>query len=86
MATPALARQHPFVSSVGCVTALALMAVLGLAIWFTGGLAFSPGALSARQDATEVLDGFSSHAEFEDQCERCHSPFRGIEAARCEQC
>jgi hypothetical protein len=80
------ARQHPLFSPIGCLTALVIVAGVGIAVWFTGGAVFSPGPLTAKAAAGMALGGFASHAEFEEDCGQCHSPFRGVEAARCEAC
>lgn len=82
----ALNRQHPFFSPIGCLTTLILFGGLAVAVWFTGGLAFSPGPLTALAEGGAPLGGFNSHAEFENDCAQCHTPLRGVEAARCEAC
>lgn len=79
-------RQHPFLSPVGCLTALAVMVGLGIAAWFSRGVVFSPGRLTALAQKGTPLGGFASHAEFENDCAQCHTPFRGVEAVRCERC
>ncbi|MBI5714010.1 MAG: hypothetical protein HZC38_11410, partial [Chloroflexi bacterium] len=79
-------RQHPFTSPLGCGTAILAVAVIGAITFFFGGTLYSPGQLSAVQDRSTPLKGFKSHADFENQCELCHAPFSGIEAARCESC
>jgi hypothetical protein len=81
-----LSRQHPFVSPVGCLAALVILAGLGIAGLVFGGAVFSPGRLTARAAQGIPLGGFASHAEFENDCGQCHAPFRGVEAARCERC
>ncbi len=82
----ALNRQHPFFSPFGCLTALVLFGGVTAAVWFTGGMAFSPGPLTALAERGAPLGGFKSHAEFENDCQQCHTPARGVEAARCETC
>lgn len=79
-------RQHPLFSPVGCLAALVIVVGAGIAIWFTGGAVFNPGLLTARTVAGAALGGFASHAEFENDCGKCHAPFRGVEAGRCEGC
>jgi len=79
-------RQHPLFSPIGCVAALVIVVGLGIMVWLTGGAVFSPGPLTAKAAAGLALGGFVSHAEFENDCGQCHAPFRGIEAARCENC
>ncbi len=79
-------RQHPLFSPVGCLTAVAIVVALAAAILVSGGAVFSPGPLTALAANGESINGFASHAEFENDCGQCHAPFRGVEAARCENC
>jgi hypothetical protein len=60
-----------------------------------GGEPFNPGPLTAATDRanrslvvaeTSAVNAYASHAEFEGQCGRCHAPFAGVTAERCEQC
>ncbi len=67
------------------ITALFLI-LLGLGIWKTGGLAFSPGPLSQQSDSQQASGGFSSHAEFEKQCRLCHRPLETTQDALCLEC
>ena len=59
---------------------------LGLILWRTGGLAFSPGRLSAKSVTGIALNGFISHAEFESQCSLCHAPFETTQDQLCMDC
>lgn len=86
MATVTLSRQHPFASPLGCVSALVVMLGIGIAILISGGAIFNPGSLSALAENSTPLGGFKSHAEFENDCAQCHTPFLGVDAARCENC
>ncbi len=82
-------RPHPFISKVGCAAALLLALSLALIVRARGGMPFSAGPLAAAQPAgfaVMVESEFAGHADFESECERCHTPWRGIQAARCEQC
>ena len=79
-------RQHPFISLTGFgLTALFLLG-LGASIWKNGGQAFSPGKLSAAGFPGVSLSGFSSHADFESQCERCHAPLDASQNVLCLTC
>jgi hypothetical protein len=60
--------------------------VLGLGIWISGGLAFSPGALSAQSDVQKGTGGYQSHAEFEKECRLCHRPFETTQDPLCLEC
>jgi len=81
-----LERQHPIFSPVALVSTFILALGLGIGVYFTGGAAFSPGELSAVQHGEGTLQGAANHAELSGDCGRCHTPFVGIEAARCEAC
>lgn len=76
----------------GCLSPLGLLAalvgVLALAgyTWSEGGALFSSGPATAAHGGDSPLGGFGSHAEFEGQCDRCHSPWRGPDAQRCLDC
>lgn len=60
--------------------------VLGIILRYFGGGPFSPGQLSAASPRQEPLAGFSSHADFEAECAKCHAPWQGSSADRCESC
>lgn len=79
-------RQHPLLSPIGCLAAIAIVVGLAAAVFVSGGAVFSPGPLTALATNGEPLNGFASHAGFENDCNQCHTPFRGVEAARCENC
>lgn len=66
-------------------TALLLMG-LAYGLLTTGGLAFSPGELSAKGTIGQNLQGYPHHAAFGQDCTQCHAPFQGVEASRCERC
>ncbi len=85
----AISRQHPFISPIGCGSALVVMMGVAIVTLLSGGEQFNPGDLSAiaKPAGTSVTVGTAtSHAEFEMDCRECHVPFRGINAARCEEC
>jgi len=81
-----LERQHPIFSPVALISTFVLAVGLGIGVYFTGGAAFSPGELSAVQHGEVMLQGIANHAEIGNDCSQCHTPFVGIEAARCEAC
>ena len=47
---------------------------------------FSPGDLTAQDRPGITLGDYSSHAEFENQCENCHTPFSTPQADLCLRC
>jgi hypothetical protein len=55
-------------------------------LWRHGGLAFSPGQLSAKSKTGIALDGFVSHADFEEQCQYCHLPLETSQDVLCLSC
>jgi hypothetical protein len=46
----------------------------------------NPGPLSAVQAQGEPLNGYTSHADFEQQCSHCHAPLHCITDSRCQDC
>lgn len=81
-----LERQHPIFSPVALLSTAILSLGLLVGLYFHGGEAFSPGDLSAVQYGNTPLQGVANHAELAHDCESCHTPFVGIEAASCEAC
>lgn len=63
-----------------------LLAGLGVTLWRQGGLAFSPGALSARKKPGVLLNGYGAHADFEKECRYCHQPLTHIQGDLCMSC
>lgn len=79
-------RQHPLFSPIALFSAALLIAGLGVGVYLTGGRAFSPGGLSDVSHSGQASGGFASHADFGDTCTQCHAPFKGVQAALCEDC
>jgi len=79
-------RQHPFFSPVALFSTVVFVMVLAGGLIFTGGRAFSPGQVSAVGVSGAMLGGFANHADFADRCTECHSPFKGVDEARCVRC
>ena len=79
-------RQHPLFSTTSLILTAILLAGLGLVVWRTGGLAFSPGRLSAQGNPSLAIEGFESHADFENQCARCHRPLETTQDVLCLEC
>ena len=79
-------KEHPFISRVGCVTALIFILGMIAATSVVGGGLFSPGALSAQGSGKPALKTFASHVDFEGRCEWCHAPWVGVTAELCEDC
>lgn len=79
-------RQHPLFSTTAVAATLILLVLLGVALWLTGGRAFSPGDLSAVATNPQNSGGFAVHADFENDCTRCHEPLVGLTAERCQAC
>ena len=84
--TTGISRQHPFFSPIGCMGGLTLIAGLVAAVVFSGGAIFSPGELTKYAAKGTPLNGFHSHAEFQNDCTQCHAPLIGIDPERCEAC
>jgi len=45
-----------------------------------------PGHLTANAHKNEEIQGFVSHAEFEQDCGHCHGPIHCVEDRRCQDC
>jgi hypothetical protein len=79
-------RQHPFLSTFGIVSTTVLLVILGLIVWRSGGKAFSPGRLTAKNRTGISLEGYTSHADFEAQCSLCHQPLETTQDTLCLAC
>jgi hypothetical protein len=79
-------RPFTFFSPFSLVLTLIMILILSLSVWFRGGLAFSPGRLSAKSRPGTTLADFTSHAEFETQCQRCHRPVETAQNILCMDC
>lgn len=79
-------RRSPIISLPSLLIFAVLLAALGLTVWRQGGLAFSPGSLSAGEVPGTSLAGYSSHAEFEEKCGLCHQPLTSLQAELCIAC
>jgi predicted CXXCH cytochrome family protein len=79
-------KRLPFVSLSSLILTIALFAGLGYGLWSTGAFMFSPGALTAKSRPGVTLGGFASHADFEKECSRCHSPLQASQSELCVRC
>ena len=66
--------------------------MLTLLVLSLGGAAYGfksnyiPGPVSAMQRHDEPIKGYSSHADFEQECKHCHAPVRCLSANLCQDC
>ncbi len=79
-------KQFGCLSPLGILVALAFALALGVYTWMEGMTPFSPGPVSAAQQLDSPWGEFKSHADFETQCARCHSPWQGADPERCLTC
>lgn len=79
-------RTHPWFSPLGLALTAVILGGVGFFTLRHGGESFSPGPLSAKSVPGVTLQGFASHAEFEEQCELCHQPLNANQAERCVAC
>ncbi len=79
-------RRNPWVNLTGCLLTALLLAGVALALWLGGGHIFSPGPLTAKARPGVTLQGFTSHADFENQCAYCHRPLQVAQSALCVEC
>jgi hypothetical protein len=79
-------RLNPIGSLLGLLLTILLFVGLGISLWFNRGLAFSPGKVTAKSADGVLIQGFSSHADFEKQCGKCHDPLNSNLAQKCLSC
>lgn len=79
-------HTQSFFSLPSMLILLSLFTGLGMTLWRSGGLTFSPGRLSAKKSPGINLKGYLSHAEFERECSYCHQPLKTIQANLCLEC
>lgn len=79
-------RRNPWINLPGCLLTTLLLVGVALALWWDGGRLFSPGPLTAKTRPGVVLQGFASHADFENQCSWCHRPLQTTQTALCVAC
>ena len=79
-------RLNPVGSVLGFLLTLLLFIGLGVSLWFNRGLAFSPGKVTSKSIDGVVIQGFTSHADFEKQCGKCHDPLSSSLATKCMNC
>ncbi len=79
-------RQNPLFTTFGFVSTVVLLSGLGLMLWRSGGSAFSPGNLSAKNRPGVLLEGYNSHASFEEECAWCHQPLQTTQDSLCVKC
>lgn len=79
-------RRSTIFSFPGLVILVILLTGLGLMLWRQGGLAFSPGQLSAVATSDASSGDYASHADFEGQCSLCHQPLTSFQGELCIAC
>ncbi len=79
-------RSNPLASPTGALILVIFLGALGFSLWKDRGLAFSPGPVTAYQQAGVVLQGFSAHADFEKECRYCHLPLKATLGEMCLAC
>jgi hypothetical protein len=70
----------------GLVASFVLAAAVGVIVWLGGAVPFGPGPLTASAPQATSLQGYTSHADMEQQCTLCHRPWTGVDPARCVAC
>lgn len=77
---------HPFLSPQGGVILLVLTLFMGAILTTQKAWAFNPGDLSAKSQPGVELEGYQTHAAFEDQCAFCHDPLVADQGELCLDC
>jgi hypothetical protein len=78
--------NNPWFSPPGFLFTAVILLLIGFAIRRTGHLMFSPGALSGLEGNNPPLNGFSTHAAFEEDCQACHQPLKHSQDELCTEC
>ena len=65
---------------------LATVLLIGGSWWFKGSGYLFPGPLSGMHPKETPLNGYVSHAEFEQECLHCHAPIHCISESGCQDC
>jgi hypothetical protein len=73
-------------SIVGIVFTCLLFIGMAAILWINRGMAFSPGHVSAKSKEGVIINGYSSHADFEKQCSNCHDPLESNLTDKCLEC
>ena len=68
------------------IAMLSLVAVAAVGVQIHKSTLLMPGPLSEKHDKGVEIEGFLSHAEFEDDCGHCHGPIHCVEDSRCQDC
>ena len=79
-------RGATLFSRLGIGLAAVFLVGFGILLWARGGYNFSPGPVTAATKPGVTLEGFASHAAFEDQCSLCHDPLHGNQNTKCIEC
>ena len=79
-------QRLPFVTISSLFFAIALLFGVVVALAWGGEELFSPGDLTGKAQASISLQGFSSHAQFEGECQRCHQPLQSSQDTLCLSC
>jgi hypothetical protein len=79
-------RVHPLLSPLGIGMTILIFLGLGFSFIKDGSAMFSPGDLTAQGLAGVALGGFTSHADFENECKYCHAPLETSQADLCIRC
>lgn len=80
-------QSNPAISLSSIILTVLLLGWLGIDLLIEGGMAFNPGMLTSRAlPGKPELQGFTSHADFEGECKRCHQPLNSDQALLCMDC
>ena len=79
-------RMHPILSPLGIGFTILIFLGLGISFILDGSAMFNPGKLTTQASDYQSLGGYTSHAEFENECRFCHAPFRTTQGDLCTRC
>lgn len=79
-------KELPLFSPINLLIAAVAIVILAIVLLVFGNRIFNPGDLSASADYDTSVSAYTSHADFENECQLCHQPLRGRQADLCQQC
>lgn len=68
------------------IAVLSLVVISAVSVQIHKSTLLMPGPLSENHDEGTEIEGFVSHAEFEEDCSHCHGPIHCVEDSRCQDC
>jgi hypothetical protein len=81
-----LIKRYTSRKALAFISAISLVLISAIGITVHKNTLFFPGHLSAKGETGVEIEGFVSHAEFEQECGHCHGPIHCVQDSRCQDC